>query len=61
MKVKPRFKNQRLQRLLYDDTQAERASLNTSGINISFSVCREKLDEENEPKKALKGKEIIYE
>ena len=60
MKVKPRFKNKRLQRLLYDDTQAERASLNT-GMNISFSVCRENVSEENDVRKALKGKETIYE
>ena len=61
MKEKPRFKSKRLQRLLYDDTQAERASLNTSGINVTFSVCRENVSEENDPKKALKGKETIYE
>lgn len=61
MKEKPRFKSKRMQRLLYDDTQAKRASLNTSGINVTYSVCREKLDEENEPSKALKGKETIYE
>ena len=61
MKEKPRFKSERLRRLLYDDTQASRASLNTSGVNVTYSVCRENVSEENEPNKALKGKEIIYE
>lgn len=61
MKEKQRFKSERLRRLIYDDTQASRASLNTSGVNVTFSVCRENVSEENEPSKALKGKETIYE
>lgn len=61
MKEKQRFKSERLRRLIFDDTQASRASLNTSGVNVTYSVCRENVSEENEPAKALKGKVTIYE
>ena len=58
MKAKPRFKDKRMQRLLYDDTQAPRASANMKGINVSWSVCHKNVDVGVEPKRALKGKEI---
>lgn len=61
MKAKPRFKDKRLSHLIYDETQSPKARTNTSGINVSWSVCRETVDEENDTKKALKGKEMIEE
>lgn len=62
MKAKPRFKDRRIQRLLYDDTQAPRASTNTSGINVSWGVCqKDNIDDVKDIKTALKGKECRYE
>lgn len=62
MKAKPRFKDRRIQRLLYDDTQASRASTNTSGINVSWGVCqKDNIDDVKDIKAALKGKECRYE
>ena len=36
MKEKPRFKSKRMQRLLYDDTQAKRASLLCPHLFVLF-------------------------
>ena len=54
MKQKPRFKNQRLAHLIYDETQSPKARTNTSGINVSWSVCHETVDEENDVEKTFK-------
>lgn len=59
--MKKRFKSERLARLIYNPEQSPKARTNTSGINVSWSVCRENVDELNDPKKALKGKEIVEE
>lgn len=54
MKQKQRFKNKRLAHLIYDETQSPKARTNTSGINVSWSICRETVDEENDVQKTFK-------